>query len=166
MLRPDYSRSLREVRDLPEDVGRMINYYAYHTPEEELMYLALDLLNMMNAPGPHAISDEPIDNVKINSENIKKVVDYLKLNLKNSFQEFLNSFTLQQIETGMPIYITQPFLEDICELVKIRGLNEPVKMRMLMDNFLLNRGRNERIIKPDQSLLDFYTQFKDFSRFL
>ena len=45
MLRQDYSKLLREARDLPEDVGRMINYYTYLTPEEELFYLAVDLLN-------------------------------------------------------------------------------------------------------------------------
>ena len=161
MLRSDYSRSLREARNLPEDVGRMINYYAYYTPEEEFLYLAIDLLNLMNAPGPHAISDKSINNIEVNSENIKRVVDYLKLTLKNSFQEFLDSFSDTQLDYGVPLNYTARLVDDIYQVVDIRGLNQPYKMSLLMDKFLLNRGRNEGIIKPNQSVKDFFRQFQN-----
>ena len=44
MQRRDYSRALREVRDLPEDIGRLISQYK--TPGEVIVEI-LDIL------GPH-----------------------------------------------------------------------------------------------------------------
>ena len=175
MLRQDYSRSLRETRNLPEDVGRMINYYAYYTPEEEFLYLAVDLLNLMNEP--LWFEKTPYDKVKINSENIKLLVDYLKFKLKNSFQEFLDNYSEQE---GTLIYFVGNLVNNIPDAINTHVFYIPTtKMKKIIDNFLLIRGRNEfydfrnkipdegseGFIQQNQSLIDFYRQFPKFSKF-
>ena len=181
MLRHDYSRSLWETRGLPKDVGRMINYYTYFTPEEEFYYLAVNLINEMNRYAQQSVDlDEYFDKIEISSdfvpksefeiilnpENIKLIIDYCKKDncckngIKNSFEEYQHSFSLSDLKWGLPWRNTYNLSQYIPALFNVTWLCDQKRLQKIIDDFLLIKGRNEGIITQNQSLQEFFKPLK------
>ena len=114
----------------------------------------------MNRPASDVNLDEPMDKVEVNPENIRIIVEFLEPAIKNSFDEYQNSFSLLALKMGLPLRYSYKASQVIPMFVRASLLHDPNKLEKIIDDFLLMRGRNEGIIAPNQSLQEFFERLQ------